>query len=68
MNTLRIRARLCANFLIVIAFSSFANPSLKAQEEVAVTEITPTLLVFATETGNVVASVGPDFFFVLGTT
>lgn len=38
-----------------------------AQEHVTVTEITPTVLVFATSTGNVVASVGPDGTLLVGT-
>lgn len=37
------------------------------QEAVAVTEITPTLLVFSTTAGNVVASVGPDGALLVGT-
>jgi hypothetical protein len=40
---------------------------LGAQEVVGVTEVTPKLLVFATSTGNVVASVGPDGAFLVGT-
>lgn len=38
-----------------------------AQEKVSVTEITPNVLVFATKTGNVVASVGPDGALLVGT-
>lgn len=38
-----------------------------AQERVKVTEITPNVLVFATSTGNVVASVGPDGAVLVGT-
>lgn len=38
-----------------------------AQELVAVTEITPNVLVFATSTGNVIASVGPDGALLVGT-
>jgi hypothetical protein len=38
-----------------------------AQEVVSVTEVTPQLLVFATTTGNVVASVGPDGALLIGT-
>jgi len=37
-----------------------------AQERIDVTEIAPTLLVFATSTGNVVASVGPDGVLLIG--
>jgi hypothetical protein len=38
-----------------------------AQEPVGVTEVTPNVLVFATRTGNVVASVGPDGALLVGT-
>ncbi|HEV2298350.1 MAG TPA: hypothetical protein VGR72_07520 [Candidatus Acidoferrales bacterium] len=41
--------------------------SARAQEPIGVTEITPTLFVFATSTGNVVASVGPDGALLVGT-
>ena len=41
--------------------------SAVAQETVAVTEITPNVLVFATKGGNVVASVGPDGGLLVGT-
>lgn len=40
---------------------------LPAQQEVVVTQITPTLLVFATSSGNVVASIGPDGALLIGT-
>jgi cyclase len=38
-----------------------------SQETVAVTEVTPNMLVFATSTGNVAASVGPDGALLIGT-
>jgi hypothetical protein len=38
-----------------------------AQETVGITEVTPNVLVFATRTGNVVASVGPDGALLIGT-
>lgn len=40
---------------------------LVAQEQVGVTEVTPNVMVFATSTGNVVASVGPDGALLIGT-
>jgi len=47
---------------------AFAGQSASgAQETVGVTEITPNVLVFATKTGNVVASVGPDGALLIGT-
>lgn len=39
----------------------------RAQEAVSFREVTPNLLVFATRTGNVVASVGPDGALLIGT-
>ncbi len=41
--------------------------TLSAQENVGVTEISPGVLVFATHSGNVVASVGPDGAVLIGT-
>jgi hypothetical protein len=41
--------------------------SLLSKEEVGVTEITPTVVVFATSSGNVVASIGPDGALLIGT-
>lgn len=38
-----------------------------AQKPMGVTEITPNLLVFATDNGNVLASVGPDGALIVGT-
>lgn len=43
------------------------SSSALAQDAVGVTEVTPNLLVFATSSGNVVASVGPDGAFLIGT-
>ena len=40
--------------------------SPRAQNSVAVTEISPNVLVFATSAGNVVASIGPDGAFLIG--
>ena len=38
-----------------------------AQDVVNVTEVTPNVVVFATSSGNVVASVGPDGALLIGT-
>lgn len=67
MNTLRTCRQRAA--ILIFAFLAFALPSTSRtlQEEVGVTEITPTLLVFATSSGNVVASVGPDGVLLVGT-
>jgi hypothetical protein len=52
---------------VVIAAFVFAWGRVVAQEQVSVTEITPGVLVFASSTGNVVASVGPDGALLVGT-
>jgi cyclase len=43
------------------------NEKTLAPETVGTTEVTPNVLVFATKTGNVVASVGPDGALLIGT-
>ena len=66
MNRLRAYRRVST----MLAFTLFAlrmPVRLMAQQEVVVTQITPTLLVFATSSGNVVASVGPDGALLIGT-
>jgi cyclase len=50
-------------FLVLADHCAFAVQS----DDVSVTEITPALLVFSTTAGNVVASVGPDGAFLVGT-
>jgi len=50
----------------ILAFC-LSSSSARAQERVTVTEITPSVLVFATSAGNVVASVGPDGALLVGT-
>jgi cyclase len=52
----------------MLALAVFSTCSLaRAQERVTVTRITPNVLVFATSTGNAVASVGPDGALLVGT-
>jgi cyclase len=55
--------------MLTLAFLALASTSASQmpQEDVGVTEITPTLLVFATSSGNAVASVGPDGVLLIGT-
>jgi len=63
------RLRTCRRGSQILVFAFFAlamHVRLIAQQEVEVTEITPTLLVFATNSGNVVASVGPDGALLIG--
>jgi cyclase len=57
--------RLAAAILILLFLGAMV--SVMAREEVTVTEITPSLLVFATGSGNVVASVGRDGVLLIGT-
>jgi len=52
----------------LIGLLIFVRPlAFGAEEQVGVTEITPTLLVFSTANGNVVTSVGPDGALLIGT-
>jgi hypothetical protein len=60
-------ARLAALFLIPLIVGLTGKSAAAAQELVTVTEITPNVLVFATSSGNVVASVGPDGALLIGT-
>ena len=53
--------------LISIFLGLIARFAFGGQDSVSVTEITPTLLVFSTTAGNVVASVGRDGAFLVGT-
>jgi hypothetical protein len=57
-QAVRILTLVCTPFAI--------GPVSMAQEKVDVTEITPTLLVFATSSGNVVASVGREGVLLIG--
>jgi hypothetical protein len=53
--------------MIAFALTFAAQNASRAQENVGITEVTPNVLVFATKTGNVVASVGPDGALLIGT-
>lgn len=50
-----------------LVFGLMGQCASGVQETVGVTEITPTVLMFATSAGNVVASVGPDGVLLVGT-
>lgn len=50
--------------VLILSVSKFIAAS---QEQVGMTEITPNVVVFATSSGNVVASVGPDGALLVGT-
>lgn len=60
------RIRLVFRLLAALSVLLVGAPGVVSQE-VGVTEISPTVLVFATSTGNVVASVGPDGALLVGT-
>jgi cyclase len=55
------------NFAVAALLILAAGAAAKAQGHVAVTEVTPNVLVFGTSAGNVVASVGPDGALLVGT-
>lgn len=50
---------------LILAF--IGNSVAAAQDSVVVTEVTPNVVVFATTSGNVVASIGPDGALLIGT-
>lgn len=50
------------SLFLTVSATCVASP----QETVGVTEVTPTVLVFSTSTGNVVASVGPEGALLIG--
>lgn len=52
---------------IYLLVSALLAGSLLRAQEAAMTEVNPDLFVFATSSGNVVASVGPDGAFLVGT-
>ncbi len=54
-------------FLIALVLGLLVTPAAGTQRNVGVSEVTPNLLVFATESGNVVASVGQDGALLVGT-
>lgn len=62
LNRNRVQCVISAVLYLLLCSVAFA-----AQETVGVTEISPTLLVFSTKAGNVVASVGKDGAFLVGT-
>ena len=62
------RSRVPGSVYSVLGLSLLlAHVAFAAQNAVGVTEITPNLLVFSTTDGNVVASVGRDGVFMVGT-
>ena len=67
MNRLRRGTGIRAAVMVGFAFWSRFACTGHAQEAVGITEVTPNVLVFATRTGNVVASVGPDGALLVGT-
>src|SRR5437773_1647271 len=67
MNAFQTGAGLCARVLIGFVLAFAGQSAMDTQETVAVTEITPTVVVFSTKTGNVVTLVGPDGALLIGT-
>jgi hypothetical protein len=67
MNSLRQGTRLRTGMLVAFAVAYAGQAANGAQETVGITEVTPNVLVFATRTGNVIASVGPDGALLIGT-
>ena len=67
MKSPQTGGRLCAAMLVGSALGFMSVCAGRAQEAVGLTEVTPNVLVFATRTGNVVASVGPDGALLIGT-
>lgn len=61
-RTLRYRGYFLASACLV-----FIQAAVASDENIGVTEITPTTVVFSTSTGNVVASIGPDGALLIGT-
>jgi cyclase len=61
----QLRYRRLGITILLLAFGSMA--CCCAQDSINVSEITPNLLVFATDNGNVLASVGPDGALIVGT-
>jgi hypothetical protein len=56
----------CVRGWILIPLT-LAAVEISAAQDVQVTEVTPSVLVFATSNGNVVGSAGPDGAFLIGT-
>lgn len=70
MNTKRGRRWLFISaiaFVVLPCFRLAAQDASAAQQRIKMTEITPSVLVFATRMGNVVASVGQDGALLIGT-
>jgi cyclase len=53
--------------ILLLSFGSMGKSAYCAQDPIGVAEITPHLLVFATDDGNVLALVGPDSALIVGT-
>lgn len=66
MKSLRRGGRLYASMLVGSALGYMFVCSGRAQEAVGFSEVAPNVLVFATRTGNVVASVGRDGALLIG--
>ena len=67
MNFLKIGTPFRTIVLPLLVLGLTGKPAIGAVQVAAVTEIAPNVLVFATTSGNVVASVGPDGALLVGT-
>ena len=56
----------CSPVPTVFVFALLFTGVARAQETVGITEVTPSVLVFATRTGNVISLVGPDGALLIG--
>lgn len=63
MRSIGLLTRIVITFALALSFAGIG----RAQETVGITEITTSVLVFATRTGNVIALVGPDGALLIGT-
>src|SRR5690349_9950885 len=61
------RVLLCVLSLIVLAVGLIGNADAGTQDSAEITEISPNVVVFATSSGNVVASIGTDGALLVGT-
>ncbi|HEV2197498.1 MAG TPA: hypothetical protein VGR55_18070 [Candidatus Acidoferrum sp.] len=67
MNIFRRCIRFRRPVLLAFVLGLLLTGVGRAQEMPGITEVTPNVLVFATRTGNVIASVGPDGALLIGT-
>lgn len=67
MLELSVFMRVFRTLLMTAVLGTMAPTIVNAVEVVAVTQVTPNVLIFATSSGNVVTSIGPDGALLIGT-